>query len=415
MIPKIVILFAALVVASAKRSYEGYKVYEVQQNTPREADLLYQLARSNPSLDFWHLSRQLGDDARVLVSPSEQRLFTSTLKRYGFVYSELIRNVESTLNHYTARAPYRAIYREDSILTTYLRHDEINEYLDDLARKYSSKVSVEEVGKSHEGRPLKTITINGGTNSSVIFLDAGIHAREWIAPATALYVINQLVEHSEEHESVLADFTWVILPVANPDGYEHSHEADRFWRKTRKPAGNCKGTDGNRNFDFHWGEVGASASPCADTYRGETAFSEPETRVIRDSLNQLKGSCKFYLTLHSYGNYLLYPWGWTNKLPPTWQDIDEVAQAGASAIKQATGTRYTVGSSTNVLYAAAGGSDDWAYAVAEVPISITMELPGGGSGGFNPPPSSIAKSVKESWVGIKAMASKVAEKYKINY
>lgn len=59
-----------------------------------------------------------------------------------------------------------------------------------------------------------------------------------------------------------------------------------------------------------------------------------------------------------------------------------MAKAGALAIRKATGTRYTVGSSTNVLYAAAGGSDDYALGVEKIPISITMELPSGGSEGF---------------------------------
>jgi len=87
----------------------------------------------------------------------------------------------------------------------------------------------------------------------------------------------------------------------------------RMWRKTRKPiSSSCYGTDANRNFDFHWGEVGASSYSCADTFRGETAFSEPETQLVRDLLLSLSGRGKFYLTLHSYGNYLLYPWGWTS-------------------------------------------------------------------------------------------------------
>lgn len=411
MVPRIVVpLLVVLAVVAAKRSYEGYKVYAVVQETQKDADVLRELQESSIDLDFWHLSRKLGDEARVLVAPKDQRSFLIQLVKHGLHYRELITDVESTLDSYNEVLP-RSHHRDVNILNNYLRHDDINKYLEDLARKYSSQVSVEEVSKSHEGRSLKTITINKKPNNAVIFLDAGIHAREWIAPATALYAIDQLVEHANENQDVLSNLTWIILPVANPDGYEFSHESDRFWRKTRKPAGICKGTDGNRNFDFHWGEVGASNSDCSDTYRGDTAFSEPETQAIRDALNKLKGSCKFYLTLHSYGNYLLYPWGWTSDLPETWEDIDEVAQAGAAAIKQATGSRYTVGSSTNVLYAASGGSDDWAYAVAEVPISITMELPGGGTGGFNPPPSAIEASVKESWVGIKAMALKVAQKF----
>lgn len=411
MIPKIIVLFAVLAIVAARRSYQGYKVYEVLQKTADQARFLHHLEQSNPSLDFWHLSKQLNDKARIMVPPRQQQSFVADMRRNGFHFDVLINNVESTIQDHTIVAPRNPSSMEDTILHSYLRHTDINKYLDDLANKYATHVSVDQIGTSHEGRALRTITINGAANNPVIFLDAGIHAREWIAPATAMYAINQLVEHATDNTNVLSNLTWVILPVVNPDGYEYSHEQERFWRKTRKPSGKCKGTDGNRNFDFHWGEVGASSSSCSDTYRGDTAFSEPETRAVRDALLELKGRCKFYLTLHSYGNYLLYPWGWTSDLPDTWEHIDEVAKAGASAIKDATGSRYTVGSSTNVLYAAAGGSDDWAFAEANVPISITMELPGGGMGGFNPPASEIEKSVKESWIGIKAMALKVAQKY----
>lgn len=97
-------------------------------------------------------------------------------------------------------------------------------------------------------------------------------------------------------------------------------------------------------------------------------------------------------------------------LPNNWKDIDEVAQAGAAAIESATGTKYAVGSSTNVLYAAAGGSDDYALGVANIPISLTMELPSGGSG-FDPSPDLIEPFVSETWIGIKAMAKKVISKY----
>ena len=90
--------------------------------------------------------------------------------------------------------------------------------------------------------------------------------------------------------------------------------------------------------------------------------------------------------------------------------MDTVAQKGAAAIRAATGTRYTVGSSTNVLYAAAGGSDDYALAEAKIPISITMELPAGGSG-FDPTPAQIQPFVKETWIGIKAMAEHVVKNY----
>lgn len=293
-------------------------MYGVVQETPDEAEILYRIQQANPDLDFWHLTKQPGDEARVLVAPKDQRSFLIKLIRHGLHYQEVISDVESIMAPYSVPRT-RSMGGDVDILNSYLRHDEVNEYLHALSRKHSSLVSVEEAGTSFEGRSINTITINNKPGNAVVFLDAGIHAREWIAPATAMYAIQQLVEHASENQDVLGNLTWVIMPVVNPDGYEFSHESDRFWRKTRKPTSKlCKGTDGNRNFDFHWGEVGASNQGCADTYRGDTAFSEPETRAVRDAVIKLKGSCKFYLSLHSYGNYILYPWGWTSQLPETW-------------------------------------------------------------------------------------------------
>jgi carboxypeptidase A2 len=259
----------------------------------------------------------------------------------------------------------------------YYRHDEINKYLDNLQENslLNPIVTVKTVGKSYEGRDIKTITItNGdGKKKNSIFIDAGIHAREWIAPATALYLINQLVDPQSNYSKLLSEVDFVIMPVVNPDGYEYSHTTERMWRKTRsKNEVSCVGTDGNRNFDYHWGEVGASPSSCSDTFRGKTPFSEVETQILRDTVMSIKDSCKFYLTLHSYGNYMLYPWGWTSDLPETWKEIDGISRVGADAIKAATGTKYTVGSSTNVLYAASGGSDDYMFAAAKIPIAITV-------------------------------------------
>ncbi|EDW26334.1 GL26407 [Drosophila persimilis] len=199
-------------------------------------------------------------------------------------------------------------------------------------------------------------------------------------------------------------------------GYEHSQSStlSRMWRKTRQPytyAGQtCYGADPNRNFGFHWNEEGASSNPCADTYAGPTPFSEPETIVVRDLMHSLADRGVMYLTIHSYGNYILYPWGWTSDLPDTWEDLDAVARTGAEAIEATTGTVYTYGSSTNVLYIAAGASDDYGF-YAGFNISITMELTGAGSIGFNPPVTRIDEFVTETWIGIRAMAEKLIEIY----
>ena len=73
---------------------------------------------------------------------------------------------------------------------------------------------------------------------SVFFLElsshsVGMHAREWIGSAVATYIISQLVEKNSSYAKLLENSDWMILPVANPDGYEYSHTSDRLWRKTR--------------------------------------------------------------------------------------------------------------------------------------------------------------------------------------
>ena len=241
----------------------------------------------------------------------------------------------------------------------YYRHDEINKYLDSLAKENIEgvKIDVKNVGESYEGRQIKIVTISNGDGKTKnsIFMDGGIHAREWITPATTLYWISQLVDPQSNYSKLLNQFDYVIQPVVNPDGYEYTFNWNRLWRKTRSRRGtSCPGVDANRNYDFHWSEPGASGNACAESFHGTNAFSEVESRISRDILQEIKGNCKFFLSLHSYGNYLLYPWGYTTDLPENAKELEQVAKAGAQAMHKATGVNYTVGSISNTLYIASG-------------------------------------------------------------
>lgn len=131
----------------------------------------------------------------------------------------------------------------------YHRLSDIYGYLDFLATSYPSLVSVKSIGSSVEGRPLKLIKIsNGNPGNKAIWIDGGIHAREWISPATVTFLIEYLIQNFETEAKAINSVDWHILPVANPDGYEYSHTHDRLWRKNRAINGRCEGTDLNRNF-----------------------------------------------------------------------------------------------------------------------------------------------------------------------
>lgn len=92
-----------------------------------------------------------------------------------------------------------------------------------LAKNYKGIVTLEHIGYSFEGRALYVIKISrGGEGKPKILIDAGIHAREWLAPSTALYTIHQLVVN-KSNEHLYENVDWHIVPSINPDGYEYSH------------------------------------------------------------------------------------------------------------------------------------------------------------------------------------------------
>lgn len=73
----------------------------------------------------------------------------------------------------------------------------------------------------------------------LILIDAGIHAREWIAPASAIFLIHELVKRfdsnqtDQSNESSVLKFDWIVIPTLNPDGYIHTFLRNRMWRKNR--------------------------------------------------------------------------------------------------------------------------------------------------------------------------------------
>lgn len=152
---------------------------------------------------------------------------------------------------------------------------------------------------------------NGNARNKAIWVDSGIHAREWISPAAVTYFVNNIVENWDEQPNYVTNINWYVAPVLNPDGYEYTHRSERLWRKNRnRSTGNCIGVDLNRNFGYKWGGKGTSSNPCQEIYCGKKAFSEPETLAVKQFFDQTREKFHAFLTFHSYGQYILHPWGY---------------------------------------------------------------------------------------------------------
>jgi hypothetical protein len=63
----------------------------------------------------------------------------------------------------------------------------------------------------------------------------------------------------------------------------------------------------------------------------------------------------------------------------------------------------------NLLYVAAGCSDDFAYGEAKIPYAYTIELPDEGTFGFLLPASRIPSVGKETFAGLVAYSKELAK------
>lgn len=103
-----------------------------------------------------------------------------------------------------------------------------------------------------------------------------------------------------------------------------------MWRKNRSGSGRCPGVDLNRNYGFKWGGKGTSRRPCSEIYCGSHAFSEAESEAQRRFFGETTEKFYAFLTFHSYGQYILYPWGYDTVVPPDHQQLDQLGKQGAA-------------------------------------------------------------------------------------
>ncbi len=258
-------------------------------------------------------------------------------------------------------------------------------------------------------RPDITIT------KPVFFLMAGIHARELSTHETA----RRFILYLTEGYGTDPDATWLldhheiwIVPTANPDGYkvvENPNSSQPLYhRKNTNDSygGSCNvpsnswnhyGVDLNRNASFKWGGASTSPQPCDAIYRGPSAASEPEEQALETLMQGLFNDRRdeagdanpapldtsgVMISLHSYSDLVLWPWGWTEEMQAP--NGEQLAQLGN---KMASYNGYLAGQPGPTLgYNASGTTDDWSYGTLGV-ASYTFEIgpQSGLCGGFFPP------------------------------
>ena len=286
-------------------------------------------------------------------------------------------------------------------------------------------VNVRSIGTTHEGRPINmlTISLKNGKNKAAVWLDCGVHSRERVSPAFCMYAIDQLIRQPQEVLSMYDFYIVPVLnpdgyyymnhgnrmwrknrrPSSTPRSSSPSIRSERQfggWGQqfqgvmqgfpgssspqqvgggfpgsfpsnppsqgaSQWPGSNnkCTGTDVNRNFDMDWATVGSSRDPCQDTFHGSSPFSERESTALKDAINTIgrTQTIAAYVSVHSYSQLWMTPYGSKKSLSRHNTDLKRVAQRAVTALSSMYGTQYEYGPIATIIYKAAGSSVDWAH------------------------------------------------------
>jgi carboxypeptidase T len=230
------------------------------------------------------------------------------------------------------------------------------------------------------------------------FLLAAIHARELTTAEIATRFAEELINgYGRDPDSTwLLDYTEIhILPIANPDGRKWAEQL-LYWRKNTNRNDGCTnespffsyyGVDLNRNSSFKWGQCEgsncSSSGACQDTFRGSAPASEPETQAIQEYVTSLFPDQRgpndddpapadtegLLISLHSYSELILFPWGWRSTPSPNHDQLQTLGR------KFGYFTGYVVcqSGSPGCIYMTDGTTDDWAYGELGV-AAYTFEL-----------------------------------------
>lgn len=335
----------------------------------------------------------IGDNyIEIITSPSELEEIQASGFRTEVVHSDLV-------------SFYQSRIEPNKDMGGYMTLSEINAAIDDLVANHPDIVSAKyNIGQTLEGRDTWAIKISDNPNidedEPEILFTSAIHAREVITPMIVLNYANYMVDNyttDPEIQNLVDNREIWIVPCLNPDGYFYNEviqpQGGGMWRKNRRH--NFDGTWGvdlNRNYGYEWGydNIGSSPDPYEETYRGQSAFSEPETQNIRDF--HLAHDFIISVYFHSHSNLIIWPYGYDYVLTPD-EDLFQIMGDSCS-----TWNGYEPGPTASTIYTANGGSDDWIYAeqtLKNKTFAFTFEA-GTSADGFWPPTSRIPQLLSEN-------------------
>ena len=358
--------------------------------------------------------------------------------------------------------PSTSLAVDQSYLDFYWSYDQVSDEVHFLADQYPHIVSLVSIGRTFEDRDIWAVKLSDNPaedeDEPEVLLVGAHHAKEWPSVEVVMTTLTQLVEgygaigmdndgdgsvDEDPYDAVDNDgdgsvdedwsearLSWLvdnreiwIIPMLNPDGLEYCRgqvaagetDESNLWRKNREPnysdigplTGLTYGVDLNRNYGFHWGELGAQSymQSGAEDYIGPVdksdddgdrrinedpmdnldndgdglideddrgGFSATETQAIRDFIEAHEFTLA--LNFHTFKGTIYWPWMFTLQLPA---DEDTFMRIAVD-MNTFNGYDYRDMSERNQQALSRhppvdGDSNDWMYGKHDI-IAYTIEL-----------------------------------------
>ena len=231
-----------------RADFAGYHIIEATANSQEALDILRQLERAEVAgLEFWSHPAHADIPFSISVQPELVTVLKEFLDANNVTHATVADDLQSLIDEemkgieaeFEAEFDGELSYRDPSasyyVAENYNDLRQITLHMREIRKSHPGIVSISSIGTTAQGRSIDMVTLSAGnTKSAGIWLDCGIHAREWVSPAFCVYTVKKLAEQGVN--GPLGKFDFYIVPVANPDGYKYSWETNRMWRKNRSPC-----------------------------------------------------------------------------------------------------------------------------------------------------------------------------------
>ncbi|XP_024594797.1 carboxypeptidase A6-like [Neophocaena asiaeorientalis asiaeorientalis] len=248
--------------------YAGDKVIRLIPSTEEEAYALKKIYQQL-KVDLWQpgsISQvSEGTVTDVHIPHNGSRALLAFLQETNIHYKILMEDLQKVLEKGSSLPSQRSRRSVPGYnYEVYHSLEEIQNWMHHLNKTHSGLIHMFSIGKSYEGRSLFVLKLGRRSRAykRAVWIDCGIHAREWIGPAFCQWFVKEALltyRSDPTMRKMLNHLYFYIMPVFNVDGYHFSWTNDRFWRKTRSRNSRfrCRGVDANRNWRVKWcGKLG---------------------------------------------------------------------------------------------------------------------------------------------------------------